>query len=952
MIDAEASDLTVECNGSSNSAQILSWLNSVGNTGAASDICGDITWTNDYGTISDGCGSTGAVTVTFTASDNCGNTATTTATLTIDDGTPPTWELDPQDLTIICNGTTDPLNAIDAWLETVGGGEAEDDCSLVTYLNDYTTLSNGCSGSTTTGSALVTFTATDACGNMITRTATVEVIDNVAPTIIVPAQDTIVECNGSGNSAELMAWLDENADAMASDDCSAITWSNMLVDSTLLCAGTYERTYAFIATDDCGNASVQTLATFAVSDTTAPVFDVLPTDMTVDCDGAGNTTMLQAWLASNGGTGEASDICGDVSWTTNFVQELDACGTTGTNIFEFTIHDNCGNTATATANFIIQDTMPPMMVCCPDFSIPLVDGLATITPDSLDCGSSDICTPVTQLTRSISQSTFDESHIGPNNVVLTVTDECGNSSTCEVIVTITENPVIGVAKRAVSVVNNQDGSGTVQYEINVENYGDVTLDSIQVLDTLFNTFDAPCNPTVVEITSDAFIINSDFNGITDFNLLAGVDDLDPGEKGSILLTVRAFDCGTNQGPFANSAHAEGTSPSGTKTTDISDDGANPDTDGDGTPNEDGENDPTLVQFENVYNLGVSKDLVQASVNADGTYNIIYEVRVENLSSVRVDDIQLTDNLAATFPGCTLDPSNVALTSGEFTVLNGTYDGFGMNLLLQGDDMLEAGEQGAVLIELTNLDCMGDLGPFLNNASVTGTSIDGIALMDLSVDGPDPDPNGDGVPTEQSPTPVDFNENDTLSNTFGPATDWEVIGIQSEEFVVNANYDGDADPNLVDPLAENILEPGDEGGIALTVRVEPGAFAGPYENQAMVLANSAFGTPITDLSDDGYETDADGDGMPDEDGENDPTLVSFDPCFVNIICPPLPDTITVENDNDWCQALINLPEAMVETCAGVADTIFEYKLEGVGADGQPLDTYVAGQPTNLEYFVGM
>jgi len=44
-------------------------------------------------------------------------------------------------------------------------------------------------------------------------------------------------------------------------------------------------------------------------------------------------------------------------------------------------------------------------------------------------------------------------------------------------------------------------------------------------------------------------------------------------------------------------------------------------------------------------------------------------------------------------------------------MNGTYTGFGNNELLAGSDALESGELGAILIELTNLDCMGDLGPF-------------------------------------------------------------------------------------------------------------------------------------------------------------------------------------------------------------------------------------------------
>ena len=83
----------------------------------ATDICGGITWSNDYGSIDADCGTTGDVLVTFTATDDCGNTSTTSATFTINDNTPPTWEIAPQDLTLECNDMTDPYGEIDAWFE-------------------------------------------------------------------------------------------------------------------------------------------------------------------------------------------------------------------------------------------------------------------------------------------------------------------------------------------------------------------------------------------------------------------------------------------------------------------------------------------------------------------------------------------------------------------------------------------------------------------------------------------------------------------------------------------------------------------------------------------------------------------------------------------------------------------------------------------------------------------
>ncbi len=131
---------------------ILNWLNNNG-FAQATDECNGMTWANDYGSIVSDCGTTGAVTVTFTATDACGNSSNTMAVFSISDDTAPTWEKLPQNLTLACDGVSDPTAQIQSWLNLVGGGEAKDSCSLVVYSNNYIVLSNGCSAGT--GSALV-----------------------------------------------------------------------------------------------------------------------------------------------------------------------------------------------------------------------------------------------------------------------------------------------------------------------------------------------------------------------------------------------------------------------------------------------------------------------------------------------------------------------------------------------------------------------------------------------------------------------------------------------------------------------------------------------------------------------------------------------------------------------------------------------------------------------------
>ena len=79
----------------------------------------------------------------------------------------------------------------------------------------------------------------------------------------------------------------------------------------------------------------------------------------------------------------------------------------------------------------IDDTPPTAE--CNDISLTLENGVASISAVDLDNGSYDECG---EITLEINQTDFDESHIGDNIVVLTVTDEYGNSSSCESTVTV------------------------------------------------------------------------------------------------------------------------------------------------------------------------------------------------------------------------------------------------------------------------------------------------------------------------------------------------------------------------------------------------------------------------------------------------------------------------------------------------------------------------------------
>ena len=909
-ITTPASGLSAQCNGASNSAEIVSWLNNNGGA-VASDICGNVIWSNNYGSISADCGTTGEVEVTFYAMDACGNVDSTTAIFEINDNLPPTWELFPQNLTLECNAMSDPYGQIDAWLAIAGGGEAEDSCSLVVYMDDFTGFVNGCGN---TGSALVTFTASDACGNTSTAQATVTLVDNTPPALSVPAQDTTVSCDATGNMVDLDAWLAIYGNVVFTDECSTpLNYDSLLIETVSDCGMTTSYTYAFYATDDCGNTSVQSLATFTVIDTTSPI--ITPAmNMTVECDGSGNGTQLNAWLTNNGGA-TATDICSPgFTWEYDLVNFADSCGTTGERIYRFTVLDACGNSSTTEASFITEDTTNPMMVCCPDFDLNIgPDGTATIDVDDIDCGSIDICTPTALLIRSISKTVFTGANVGTNVVKLFVADQCGNIDSCMVNVNVIDTTMIGLAKRVVSTQLMPNGCTEIVYEINIENFGNVILDSVQVKDDLAAAGYTNCGSFTTTLTSDDFTVNSNFNGLSDTNLLTGGDDISQGDEGAILLTVTACGCpdGTS---ITNSATLEAKNPSGMLLSDTSVDGADPDPNGDNIPDESGTTNTTIGEMGGI---GIAKRAVSVVLEANGCTEVIYELNIENYGNVDLDSVQVVDDLAAAgFTSCS--SFTTSLTSDDFTV-NPAFDGMGNNNLLSGLDDLPVGDQGAILLTVVACGCPNGTA-ITNSANVESVTPSGADITDISADGADPDPNNDGDPIEMGTTNTtilsngklglakrivssqenangtvdviyEFNiENfgnvsidsiqvfDSISQYFMPCN-ISINSISSDKFTVNPSYNGILNNKLL--LGEDDLAAGDKGAILLSVKfLQCNGATGPFMNTATACGKNIDGTKIIDISQNGSDPDPDNDGDPSNNSETTNIVFTFE-SFIGI-----------------------------------------------------------------------
>lgn len=145
-------------------------------------------------------------------------------------------------------------------------------------------------------------------------------------------------------------------------------------------------------------------------------------------------------------------------------------------------------------------------------------------------------------------------------------------------------------------------------------------------------------------------------------------------------------------------------------------------------------------------IGVAKRLVSALRDQAGPQivNVTFEIRVENMGNVPLSNVQVTEDLAATFVGV---PSFTvtSLQSATFTV-NPGFNGAGDTNLLTGGDSLAVGASGTITL-VVRVDSGGLRGPFYNQVTATGTSPGNETVTDDSQDGTDTDPDDDGDPTD-------------------------------------------------------------------------------------------------------------------------------------------------------------------------------------------------------------
>ncbi len=302
----------------------------------------------------DSCHDKFVLTRTWTAYDNCNNSSSASYTITVRDTIPPVLHNVPADTLVLCQEEIPgvPSNVF-----------ATDNCGqLINIEFNEVTVPRGCDDQY---DVVRTWKATDACGNFMDSTQTILVRDTIPP-VITGGADYEILCDQSNanNDDELISWLNNNAGAIAVDNCSQVTWSNNYIDTNWVdgCGNTRYVDVTFYATDECDNVDSVTFR-FGTIDTIPPVFQNCPRLPVVENAETGHCDAYVNFSAPY-----ALDNCTD----TVLIRQIDGTGLhsgsrfpVGTTILIFEATDGCGNSDTCEYKIIVNDYWDPPLLTCP-----------------------------------------------------------------------------------------------------------------------------------------------------------------------------------------------------------------------------------------------------------------------------------------------------------------------------------------------------------------------------------------------------------------------------------------------------------------------------------------------------------------------------------------------------------------------------------------------------------
>ncbi|RRB06383.1 T9SS type B sorting domain-containing protein [Larkinella rosea] len=491
---------------------------------------------------------------------------------------------------------------------------------------------------------------------------------------------------------------------------------------------------------------------------------------------------------------------------------------------------------------------------------------------------------------------------------------------------------IGVALAVAKIEEKADSSYNVTLQVTVKNYGKTDLKQVQLSDSLVAGLVAPVAYSVVSApvvgTNSTLKPNPNYNGSDLSSLLDGANSsLAVGASDTVLVTINVKP-NSQPGPFYTQVIGTGIH-NDTLVTDLSNNGFNPAPLG---------SIPTGFRFDLPPSLlGVAKSISKLEDLGLGVYNVTYTIKVSNLGSDDLKQVQVMDNLTDTFGNDVLiGPNKPVLTADAGLTVDTTYTGQGMLTNLLIDSLSTLPKYTSRNINLTvRVDVRNSSKTVFQNSAIgTAMTLDGSTMLtDTSTAGSNVDPDNDLDPRNNStPTGVtllglpvkpnigvamavkdtarqadgsynvtyqvivknygltDFSNvqlTDKLAEVFNATTGASfslngtpVISAGSQ-LQISPTYNGDTDPELL--AAGSRLAAGKSDTLVLTLNVKTDGRTTPYLSTLYAKATAGSDT-VSDVSTDGFEPDLNGNNDPTESDESVATPLSFNRNADDVIIP--------------------------------------------------------------------
>ena len=342
-------------------------------------------------------------------------------------------------------------------------------------------------------------------------TSSIVVTVNSLPVVVITSR-TFVLCKGDQTGTA-------QASASLGTSPYAYSWNTSPIQTTSQAINLGVGTYSVQVTDAAG-CKGSASATIIQKDSIKP--SISCKSYTAALNKCGKVIVFASDV-----TASMSDACGIKSAKIN--PSKFTCANIGPNTVTLTVKDSAGNTSTCSAIVTVVDNRAPEAICKKATVFLDSTGQASITAADIDKGSKDNCGIASM---SVSPNTFDCSNVGPNTVVLTVTDNYGNVSTCSNTVTVKDKiaPVIGcknatvklnsagIAKVLIANVLDfaDDACGIKSMSISPKNFtcanvGDNAV-TLKVKDNNGNI--STCIATVTVVDDKAPVLDNSASGLT------------------------------------------------------------------------------------------------------------------------------------------------------------------------------------------------------------------------------------------------------------------------------------------------------------------------------------------------------------------------------------------------------------------------------------------------------